>query len=204
MKYSRRAISIHNLDRHVFVIYLTSYALPLLQRLSFNCWWPSVTSETSAARDSIECFIHRSVVNCESFRVSTSSSSTISSPLSWSDSLRFSQENCKIRSSCILLLVYRYSSLPMYRSCRANGCYFESVAINISFHHLKCSSRLLLSFDRSIEISLDPRGSLTRSTIDIQRAENNNSRIVVLFLLLAFCLCWANKLVCARFQTYSS
>lgn len=98
MKYSRRAILIHNLDRHVFVIYLTSYALPLLQRLSFNCWWSSVTSETSAARDSIECFIHRSVVNCESFRVSTSSSSTISSPLSWSDSLRFSQENCKIRS----------------------------------------------------------------------------------------------------------
>lgn len=81
--------------------------------------------------------------------------------------------------------IYRYPSLLMYRSCRATGCCFESVAINISFHRLTCSSRFLLSFDCSIEVSLDPWGSLTWSIIDIQLVESNDSRIILPFFLLA-------------------
>lgn len=69
MKYSRRAISIHNLDRHVCYIpyFFRAAAAPTI--ILLKCWWSSVTFETSATRDSIECFIHWSVVSCDSFRI---------------------------------------------------------------------------------------------------------------------------------------
>lgn len=47
--------------------------------------------------------------------------------------------------------------------------------------------------------SLDLRGFLTRSTVDIQRAEQRGSRIVQLSPSLP-CPCWTNKLERARFR----
>lgn len=149
MKYSRRAISIHNLDRHVYYIphFFRAAAAPtiILQLLIIFSHLRNLCHER------FDRMLHSSI--CCKLRI-FQGSYLLRLPFSFShylnQILRFIHENYRIRSSCVLLLVYRYSSLLMYRSCRAIGCYFKGVAINISFHHLKSfHHQFLLSFDIS-------------------------------------------------------
>lgn len=140
--------------------------------------------------------VDRSDVNCEFFRIPILLLFPFSHHL-LIRSLDLSRRSVEWIFFCLSMFFTPYIS-------KLSRCYSKSVAINISFHHLKCSLRLLLSFDRSIEISLDPWGSLIDypwSTVDIQWFENNDFRITT---LLSSCLCWANNLVRARFRTYSS
>lgn len=124
--------------------------------------------------------VHRSDVNCEFFRIPILLLFPFSHHL-LIRSLDLSRRSVGWIFFCLSLFFTPYIS-------KLSRCYSKSVAINISFHHLKCSSRLLLSFDRSIEVSFDPWGSLIDypwSTVDIQWFENNDSRIMPPFFLLA-------------------
>lgn len=189
----------------MFVIYLTSLALPLLQRLSFKRWWSSVHLRNICERDSIECFIHWFIVSYDSLEIPSFFVSTI---FLLSPSRSISPIYPRVLQDKNLVLVrpsvHRYSSLlirievvaqlaVVFKASQSTSFFILSSVHRSSFHR---------SSDRSIEVSLDPWRSLTRSTVDIQRAENNNSRITLLFFLLAR-VGLINSFR-ARFRTYSS